>query len=74
MQAKYNRLDVIYIARITNKTYFRNCALFPILDLLRIDPTSFGGGGGRGGEGLQKSRYLQLLGLVRKRVISCKFG
>ena len=45
MRVKYNRLHVIYILYITNKTYFRNCALFHILDLLRIDPTSFGGGG-----------------------------
>ena len=45
MRVKYNSLYVIYTLNITNKTYFRNCALFHILDLLRIDPTSFGGGG-----------------------------
>ena len=45
MQVKYNSLRAIYILNITNKTYFRSCALFHILDLLRIDPTSFGGGG-----------------------------
>ena len=45
MRVKYNSLYIFYILHIRNKTYFRNCALFHILVLLRIDPTSFGGGG-----------------------------
>ena len=68
MRAKYNRLDVIYIARITNKTYFRNCALFPILDLLRIDPTSFGGGGG---ERPRRFAKIQIFAVIR---VSAKKG
>ena len=44
MRVKYNRLHVIHILYITNKTYFRIRALFRILVLLQVDPTSFGGG------------------------------
>ena len=45
MRVKYKLIYVIYTIYITNKTYFRSCTLFHISDQLRIDPTSFGGGG-----------------------------
>ena len=45
MRVKYYSLYVFHTLYITNKTYFRIRALFHILDLLQIDPTSFGGGG-----------------------------
>ena len=45
MRVKYYSLYVFHTLYITNKTYFRIRALFHILVLLRIDPTSFGGGG-----------------------------
>ena len=61
MRVKYNRLHVIYILYITNKTYFRNCALFHILDLLRIDPTSFGGGG----RGQGRFARIQIFAVIR---------
>ena len=44
IRVKYNRLHIFHTLYITNKTYFRIRALFHILVLLRVDPTSFGGG------------------------------
>ena len=64
MRVKYNSSYAFCTLYITNKTPFRIRVLFHILDLLRIDPTSFGGGK----EGLQNFGYLQLLGLVQKGV------
>ena len=66
MRVKYNSLHVIYILNITNKTYFRNCALFHILDLLRIDPTSFGGGGREQGR-FAKFRIFAVIRVSAKR-------
>ena len=67
MRVKYNRLHVIYIVRITNKIYFRSCALFRILDLLRIDPTSFCGGG----EEAEKVCKIWIFAVIR---VSAKRG
>ena len=61
MRVKYNSLYVLYILNITNKTYFRNCTLFHILDRLRIDPTSFGGGG----RGQGRFAKIQIFAVIR---------
>ena len=61
MRVKYNSLHVIYILNITNKTYFRNCELFHVLDRLRIDPTSFGGGG----RGQRRCARIQIFAVIR---------
>ena len=49
IRVKYNVLYVFHALYITNKTFFRIRALFHILVLLWVDPTSFGGGWWRQG-------------------------
>ena len=66
IRVKYNRLHVIYILNITNKTFFRNCALFHTLVLLWVDPTSFGGGG-RGQGMFARFRIFAVIRVGAKR-------
>ena len=66
MGVKYYRSYVFQTLYITNKTYFRIHVLFHILDLLRIDPTSFGGGG-RGQGRFARFRIFAVIRVSAKR-------
>ena len=66
MRVKYNSSYVFCTLYITNKTPFRIRVLFHILDLLRVDPASFGGGG-RGQGRFEKIRIFAVIRVSVKR-------
>ena len=61
MRVKYRKTNTFCTLYINNKTPFRLRALFQIFDLLRMDPTSFGGGGRRQG----RFAKIQIFAVIR---------